>query len=293
MRSWHGGSNDSTRDGCAPPAGAADHNGEVLRVRPLVLAAAVLVGGCGWDGPPRDVRVVTPDPTGTDSQPGPGAGAAHSGDDTTAPAANGTPPADDRTPTGLEDRPGTFGTLDVPTMVAVVGDSLTVAATDELTDALSRVGVRSVIVDARESRRMTSGSTSLPSGVTAIEGMLGEHRPDLWIVALGTNDVGAEVGADRFRADVRETLAAIPTGAPVVWVDVWIRDRHDDVVELNAVLHAVLDARSAPTVVVDWYSSGSIDGVITSDGIHLTAAGEARFASEITDAVVTLSVSGG
>ena len=140
---------------------------------------------------------------------------------------------------------------------------------------------------------MTSGSTSLPSGVTAIEGILDEHLPDLWIVALGTNDVGAAVGADRFRADVRATLAAIPRGAPLVWVDVWIRDRHDDVVELNSVLHGELAARPAPTVVVDWYSSGSLDGVITGDGVHLTDAGEARFASAITDAVVTLSVPGG
>ena len=292
MRSSHGGSSVSTSDRCATSAGAADHNGGVLRVL-LILVVAALVGGCEWDGPPRDVRVVTADTDGTESQSGPGPGAVLSGDDTTAPAANGAPAADGRTPTGLEDRPGTFGTLDLPTTVAVVGDSLTVAATDELTDALSRVGVRSVIVDARESRRMTSGSTDLSSGVTAIEDMLGEHRPDLWIVALGTNDVGAEVGTDRFRADVRETLAAIPADAPVVWVDVWIRDRDDDVVELNAVLHRELAARPAKTEVVDWYSSGSIDGVITGDGIHLTAAGEARFASEIADAVVTLSVPGG
>ena len=264
----------------------------MLRIR-LVLAVVVLVGGCEWDGPPRDVRVVTADTAGTDSQSGASPGAIRSGDDTTVPAANGAPAADGGSPTGLEDRPGTLWVLDVPTTVAVVGDSLTVAATDQLTDALSRIGVRSVIVDARESRRMTSGSTNLPSGVTAIEDVLGEHRPDLWIVALGTNDVGAEVGADRFRADVRETLAAIPADAPLVWVDVWIRDRHDDVVELNAVLHRELAVRPAPTVVVDWYSSGSIDGVITGDGVHLTAAGEARFASEITDAVVTLSVSGG
>lgn len=279
-----------TGGGCVTSAGVGDHNGEVLRVC-LVLAVAVLAGGCEWDGPPSDVRVVTSDAVGTVSADGPGA--VRDGEDTSTGGANGAPSADGRTSTGLEDRPGTFGVLAVPATVAVVGDSLTVAATDELTDALSRVGVRAVIVDGRESRRMASGSTSLSSGVTAIEGILAEHRPDLWVVALGTNDVGAAVGADRFLADVRETLAAIPADVPVVWVDVWIRDRHGDVVELNAVLHRELAARRAPTMVVDWFSSGSIDGIITGDGVHLTSAGEAHFASEIVNAVVAISVSPG
>ena len=181
--------------------------------------------------------------------------------------------------------------LDIPATVAVVGDSLTVAATDEITDALSRIGVRAVIVDGRESRRMVSGSNGLPSGVSAIEGILDEHRPELWVVALGTNDVGAAVDVDRFRADLRETLGAIPTGVPVVWVDVWIRDRLDDVVAANAVLHGELAGRAAPTAVVDWFSAGSIDGVITGDGVHLTDAGQARFATEIADTVVALALS--
>ena len=260
------------------------------RIR-LVFAIAVLAGGCEWDGPPRDVRVVTSSVARSGSQNDPGTESDRA--DTTAPVVNGAPSADAPTPSGLEERPGTFRVLDVPSTVAVVGDSLTVAATDDLTRALSSLGVRSVIVDGRESRRMASGSSSLPSGVAAIGGILDEHRPDLWVVALGTNDIGAAVGADRFRADVRETLAAIPVDAPLVWVDVWIRDRHDVVVELNAVLHGELAARPAPTVVVDWYSSGSIDGVITDDGVHLTTAGQTRFASAITDAVVTLSVADG
>ena len=179
----------------------------------------------------------------------------------------------------------------MPALVAVVGDSLTVAATDEITEALSRVGVRTALIDGRESRRMAAGSRDLPSGVAAIEGIVDSHRPDLWVVALGTNDIGAEVGADRFRSDVRATLDAIPSDAPVVWVDVWIRDRSDDVATANALLHAELADRAAPTSVVDWFSAGAADGVITGDGVHLTEVGQARFAAEIAEAVVALSLS--
>ena len=252
--------------------------------------AVVLAGGCEWDGPRQGVRVVIAPTTESAAGSGGGRGAVgNAGESAGAPVVS-MPPDDPPVPGGLEDRPGTFGVLDVPATVAVVGDSLTVAATDEINDALSRIGVRAVILDGRESRRMAVGSRGLPSGVAAIEGILGERRPDLWVVALGTNDVGAAVDADRFRTDLRETLAMIPPRDPVVWVDVWIRDRHDDVVEANTVLHGELSRRSAPTVVVDWYSVGSIDGVITADGVHLTEAGQDRFATEIADAVVTLAV---
>lgn len=187
-----------------------------------------------------------------------------------------------------DDRPERTGSV-LPHTVAIVGDSLTVAATDEITDALSRVGVRSVIVEARESRRMATDGRDLPSGVAAIDAILDEHRPDLWVVALGTNDVGSEVASDRFVADLRATIGSVPATAPVVWVDVWIRDRLDDVVEANSILRSELDRRAAPTLVVDWFSAGGLDGLISGDGVHLTPAGEDRFATMIADAVVELA----
>ena len=264
----------------------ADHNGGVRRLRLLLAAGLALAAGCGWDGPTRDVRAVTSHQVGTDVTAPP---RASTGEGATAapevPSSDAAPP-----PPGVEDRPGSFGSLPMPDTVAVVGDSLTVAATEELGRSLARIGVRTVIVDGRESRRMASGSGDLPSGVDAIETILGEHRPDLWVVALGTNDVGAAVDAERFRSDVRETLATIPPAAPVIWVDVWIRDLLGDVVVANAMLHRELAARTAPTAVVDWFTHATADGVITGDGVHLTEAGQVRFAAEIADAVVALAL---
>lgn len=283
-------------EGRATRGGAADHNGRVRRLPLLLVASVALVGGCAWDGPARDVRVVTSDQVGSEVADGERVdpsteGAGGDGTDERATAApDASSSDDDATAPGSEDRPGTFGALAMPATVAVVGDSLTVAATDEITLALSRLGVRSVIVDGQESRRMTSGSSDRPSGVTAIEGILDEHRPDLWVVALGTNDVGAATGVDRFRSDLQATLATIPSGTPVVWVDVWIRDLLTDVVEVNAALHRELAQRTGPTEVVDWFSAGSEDGVITGDGVHLTETGQARFAAEIADAVIALAI---
>lgn len=253
------------------------------RAVPL-LVALVLAAGCAANGAHPDVRVV-------------GAAELAAGPGTTDDAApdrepqrgGATAPADGQSASGLEDRPGPFGTIDMPGTVAVVGDSLTVAATDEITGALARLGIRSVIVDGRESRRMATSDTGLPSGVVAIEAILDEHEPDLWVVALGTNDVGAAVGPERFVADLRETIGAIPGAAPVVWVDVWIRDRLADVVAANTVLREELGRRAAPSVVVDWFSEGQVDGVITGDGVHLTETGEERFASAIADAVLVLA----
>lgn len=264
----------------------------VQRLVVVILAVALLVG-CNWDGPARDVRVV----------PSSAPDGVAAGGDATADGATGDRATAESAEDGSDGRPGSgeavdaapssrevrAGAVDVPDTVAVVGDSLTVAATDEITAALAGLGVRTVVVDGRESRRMASGSTALPSGVAAIEQILTEHRPDLWVVALGTNDVGAAAGPDRFRADLRATLAAIPVGAPLAWVDVWIRDHREAVVEANGLLHAELGRRRAPTSVVDWFTEAAADGVITGDGVHLTPIGETRFADAIADAVADLA----
>lgn len=265
-----------------------------MRRLPLVIAVVSLVAGCEWDGPPHDVRVITSQSGGVDADAdadvaAPDRGGAPvgdaDGDRRAAPVTSDDPPSP-----GLENHPGSLGALSMPATVAVVGDSLTVAATDEIVAALTRAGVRAVVVDGKVSRRMTSSSRDLPSGAAAIETILGEHEPDLWVVALGTNDVGAGVQPERFVDDLRTTVAAIPRTAPLVWVDVWVRDRLEDVVEANTLLRAELGRRRAPTAVADWFSAGTMEGVITGDGIHLTQAGQDRFASAITDAVVALAV---
>lgn len=172
--------------------------------------------------------------------------------------------------------------------VAVVGDSLSLSAADAVEAELLRIGVDRVVVDAVQSRRMVAGSADLPSGRSAIRKILGDDEPDLWVVALGTNDVGAGSDAAAFAADVESVLESIPDAAPVVWVDVWVRDRRAETVQANLALREVLDRRAAPSGVALWYSAAAAPGNVISDGVHLTDAGRERFASEIGAAVVSL-----
>lgn len=169
--------------------------------------------------------------------------------------------------------------------VAVVGDSLTRSAEDEILDTLTIDGFDVLTVDGLESRRMTRGGSSLPPGTDAIENIQEVAAPDLWVIALGTNDVASTGSADEFRSEMRELLALIPRDAPVVWVDLWIRDRQSAISEANASIRDELRTWRGGAAVVDWYSHGDDDGIITADGVHLTGAGQQLFADSISRAI--------
>lgn len=179
--------------------------------------------------------------------------------------------------------------VDRPASVAVVGDSLTVSATEEIELALDAIGLDVIAVDAMESRRITQGRSNLPPGTSAVEGILegvaiGDD-PDLWVIALGTNDVASVGSLDGFRPEMRELLDLIPPDVPVIWVDLWIRDRSDSIRQANRMIRAELRQWDGGSAVVDWFAHGDDDGVITSDGVHLTDLGQQLFASSIADTV--------
>ncbi len=179
--------------------------------------------------------------------------------------------------------------VDRPASVAVVGDSLTVSAAEEIEAALDAIGLDVLAVDAMESRRITQGRSSLPPGTSAVEAILeglaiGDD-PDLWVIALGTNDVASLGSLDGFRPEMRELLDLIPPDVPVIWVDLWIRDRSDSIRQANRMIRAELRQWDGGSAVVDWFAHGDDDGVIASDGVHLTELGQQLFASSIADTV--------
>jgi lysophospholipase L1-like esterase len=175
---------------------------------------------------------------------------------------------------------------DLPATVAVVGDSLTLSAQEEITAYLTGIGVEVLAVDGAVNRRMTRGSEPDP-GIDVVEEIADEAEPELWVVALGTNDVGASVSPDQFGADVETLLDAIPDGTPVVWVDLWIRDRQEQIATANDVLRSTL-ARRHDTAVADWFSHGDDAGLVAGDGVHLTDDGRYMFAATIAAATVDL-----
>lgn len=204
------------------------------------------------------------------------------GAEATGPAARSVPP-----PLDVDEIVAAADGHPMPTTAAVVGDSLTLSAVDEITDALDALGLEAV-VDGMENRRLVRGSSDLPSGTDAIEAILDAGPPELWVVALGTNDVGAQVSDDDFLSDLVEVLRLVPDDAPLVWVDLWIRDRPDQIATANRTIRSALGRRSAPTVVVDWHSHGEEPGVIVGDGVHLTEEGQRRFAGSIAAAVESM-----
>lgn len=274
----------------------------LVSFRPLLLIAfVVLVGACAYDGPSSGVRVATPDTVdGGDEAAAPGddgtsvgrllvdsgssAAAAASDPASASGTANGSAGGD------ASGRPDSeIAATALPASVAVVGDSLTLSAQDEIETALSTLGVDVIAIDGVESRRMASGGSALPPGTEAVDAIVDAGvLPEVWIVALGTNDVGAQVSASAFADDVAAVLRRIPAGAPVIWVDLWIRDRPDDVAAANRAIRSVVTLR-AGSVVVDWHAWGAFPDTITGDGVHLTDRGQIRFAEAIAAAVVALS----
>lgn len=175
-----------------------------------------------------------------------------------------------------------------PDTIAVVGDSLTVSAREELLAALTGSGMDVVTIDGLESRRMTRGGSSLPPGVSAVAEIRESAEPGIWVIALGTNDVASVGSLDGFRDEVRAVLDTIPDDAPVIWVDLWIGGQEETVSRANLQLRAELGSWQGGSAVVNWFSHGEDDGIITADGVHLTADGQELFAASVAAAVEEL-----
>lgn len=172
-----------------------------------------------------------------------------------------------------------------PLTVAVVGDSLTLSAEDEIVRALNAAGMHVLAIDGVESRRMTHGGPSLPPGTDAIDRIRAEHDPGVWVIALGTNDVASIGSAAGFSGEMRDVLALIPDDDPVIWVDLWIGGRETPVSDANEVIRTELRRWQGGAAVVDWFSHGTDEGVITGDGVHLTQSGQELYASSIVSAI--------
>jgi lysophospholipase L1-like esterase len=166
--------------------------------------------------------------------------------------------------------------------LAMVGDSITEAAKPALEKAFDEIGLEDVDINAQGGRRMViSGSNS--SGLDGIQEVLADGAtPDLWVIALGTNDV-ANYRHDQYAGVIQEVLAALPADAHVVWVDCYLRRYKADAQDFDAVLREVLAARGNAKV-VDWYSIAGEDGVLV-DGVHPSGFGKDEFSRRISQAV--------
>jgi len=130
------------------------------------------------------------------------------------------------------------------------------------------------------------GAGLVEPGVAAVRNALTFRPPDVFVVALGTNDVG-EKPPEEIMADVAQIVALVPADAPLVWVDTWVHAEQRASHYANLAIRQALAGRPGTTI-VDWWSHGYDEGVIAGDGIHLQEAGKTLFAELIAEAVEPL-----
>lgn len=165
--------------------------------------------------------------------------------------------------------------------VAVVGDSITAGAEEEVLAALTGVGATVVALDAEPGRR-TTVDHSVDSGIAAVR-RVREREPDLYVIALGTNDVSGLDDGDRAAAMVDELLRELPPDAPLVWVDVFVEGQDEASKLFNDVVRWHLAERGQATV-AGWNELVAGSDLL-SDGVHPTDAGDVAFAGVIARAV--------
>ena len=167
--------------------------------------------------------------------------------------------------------------------VAMVGDSITVRSQDALADGFRSLGLDVRAIDAASGRRITAAAGADGSGLTAVTALAAADPPDLWVIALGSNDVFQYDTAEKYRDQIVEVLRAIPEGAPVVWVDTYLADDPARSDEFNQALRDTLAYRGTSSI-ADWAAVASGDGVL-SDGIHPSDDGVQQFADLVMNTV--------
>lgn len=181
--------------------------------------------------------------------------------------------------------------------VVMIGDSITRGSTPKLYERFETMGIENILIESKNGKRIAVSSRNNPSGA-AIAGFLtsaeaaddsddgldDDHSNEMWVVALGTNDVGQYSSPDQIAAAVNEVLAAVPDESPVVWVDVYFRDRPEQQELINSIIAERLERRGN-SVLAPWSFFGGAEGITVSDGVHPTESGKDAFAFVVADTV--------
>lgn len=171
--------------------------------------------------------------------------------------------------------------------VMMVGDSITVGATPALEAQFDALGLTHEI-QAERGKRMAVSSSGNPSGATVAEAMVDadddEPSTEVWVVALGTNDIGQYASPDEIAAAVNEVLAEVPADAALVWVDTYISDRLEQTEAVNSIIRERV-ARRGNSVIAPWSANAPAEGVLSGDGVHPTTDGSVWFAYVVSDTV--------
>jgi lysophospholipase L1-like esterase len=213
---------------------------------------------------------------------------------TTYDAVGGTTPSKGSTD-DTDPSPRQRDLVDSISSVAMVGDSITAASTPALRDAFSELGIDDdkIVIDGETSRRIENGSGKnghALGGVRVLTALLEDGAdPSVWVIALGTNDVGL-FGTPQECAELIEKITALlPPPVPLVWVNVYRETSLRQTRVFNEVLDGVIAARG-DAVIADWYAVATdpdVD-VLRSDHLHPNEEGQLAFANLVVQALQRL-----
>lgn len=199
------------------------------------------------------------------------------------------------------------GSTQIDTVV-MVGDSITVASEPALVDVFARLGFDNVIIRSQQSKRIANGSRSNPSGAEVASDLVAaiesgdsllpddapliapdddpqDHSNELWVVALGTNDIAQYSDPAERAAAINEMLNSVPAESMLVWVDTYWRDRPEGTDEFNATIVDRVGQRGN-SIIAEWSVVADADGNLRDDGVHPREEGSTAFANAIAAAIV-------
>ena len=175
------------------------------------------------------------------------------------------------------------------TKFAMVGDSITKASSKPLTAVLEQLGYTEITIEAEVSRRIDVGDGKREplSGVKTMSTMIADGvAPDVWAIAMGTNDVGKYPDADAYGSLIDEMMSMPDEKLPIVWVDVYNPNQLEGTRLFNSVLRDRARARGNATV-LSWFDLASDPKakILRSDHLHPNDAGTLVFADLVSKAL--------
>jgi lysophospholipase L1-like esterase len=198
---------------------------------------------------------------------------------------NGTKPATAPSATGV----GRLPAQQQRTKFGMVGDSITKASSSSLKSVLDQQGFTDVRIEAEVSRRIVvgDGKSEPLSGVKTLFTMMADGvKPDIWAIAMGTNDVGKYDNAAAYGALIDQMLSLPDAKVPIVWVDVYNPNQLAGTKMFNLVLRERAKARGNTTV-LSWFAlaSNPKQNILRTDHIHPNEKGALVFADLVSTAL--------
>lgn len=175
--------------------------------------------------------------------------------------------------------------------VVMIGDSITVASTSALQEVYEQLGFDEIIIESTEGKRTALTFGSNPSGVDIASFIANsldrddDHSNELWVVALGTNDINQYSDAAERAAAINEMLQTVPEESPLIWVDTYFEDQLEGAAAINDVISDRMSERGN-SAIARWSSVAADDGNLRDDGVHPREKGSAMFAAVISATIV-------